>query len=314
MVLPFAACRSTDVESTHDALLEWAGQHALTDLTAVRQVFAATRIGEFSSFAYPFTDLATRVLIDSWVLWTLIVDQLFEEKLAEGTLHPVPSESCDPETVLRAVAPAAPPEPHIAVLEDLSRRTPDGMPDQWQQEFRAHVALFLRSCHAEAVHRVPGASVHIDMPTFVRLRRGSFATDLFLDLVEKVYGVGQPHGPWAGPVATELRACAADVGGWCNDLLSYRRERGEEDRNNLVLLLAREHDCPVDEAFRDAYSRVHDRSWQFLDGKADLARCLREEGAHDEQAAAALQWALGIELLVSGSLRYQQVSRRWQEQ
>jgi hypothetical protein len=315
LVLPFSACRGAGVESTHEPLLAWAKEYGLTEIPAVRQVFETTRIGEFSALAYPFADHATRVLIDSWVLWTLIVDQLFEEKLVQGTLAPAPSESRSPGLVLQAVDPADPLDRYMVALAGLSERTRSDMSALWQREFSAHVALFIRSCHTEAAHRLPGSAETVDLESFVRLRRGSFATDLFLDLVEKAHRVDEPSGPVLGPVAAELRACAADLGGWCNDLLSYRRERGSEDRNNLVLLLARDRECSVEEAVVEARAHVHDRAWQFLSCETELVQRLHyEERSDDTSVAAARQWALGVELLVSGSLTYQQISRRWQEQ
>ncbi|MEU8570505.1 terpene synthase family protein [Streptomyces pathocidini] len=309
LVLPFASCRSSDVEPTHDRLQCWAMEHQLMDLPAAREVFARTRIGEFSSFAYPFAGHEARVLIDSWVLWTLIIDQLFEEKLASGRLCPSPAASSDPAAVLRAVDTNEPPARHLAVLADLLPRTTKNMSMEWKRQFYDGVALFIRSCHLEATHRMSGTPTHGDLPTFISLRRGSFATALFLDLVEKVYGVSRP----TDRAAAELRDCAADLGGWCNDLLSYRRERGREDGNNLVLLLARQHGCPIKDAVREAREHVRERAWQFHDCRAQMLARLREEEGDEQSVADALQWVLGIELLVSGSLTYQRRSRRWQE-
>ncbi|WP_369354903.1 hypothetical protein [Streptomyces sp. cg2] len=56
----------------------------------------------------------------------------------------------------------------------------------------------------------------------------------------------------------------------------------------------------MEEAVQAARAHVHDRAWQFLERKADLIRRLQKFGIDDERAAAAPQWALDVELLVSG--------------
>ncbi|WP_280465032.1 terpene synthase family protein [Nocardia brasiliensis] len=314
VTLPFAACRNPAVDPTYDALSTWVSNIGMAELRSVKGVFTTTRVGEFSSYAYPFSDHSTRAMIDGWVLWTLIVDELFEEKLTAGELNPWPSDSDDPATALAAVDPLAAPKHHLNALADLSARTVEDMPATWQREFHGHVAKFVRSCHQEAANRLSRTDTTVDIPGFAALRRGSFATDMFMDLVERVYRVPAPEGPAITPIVAELRACAADLGGWCNDVLSYRREVGSEDRNNLVLLLTLQTSAPIEQAVRNALTRVHDRAWQFVTLKSDLARLLRHSKVSDCIVADAFQWVLGIELLVSGSLTFQRLSQRWQEQ
>lgn len=96
VVLPFAFCGAAETEPTHEKLLAWAAETGLLELRAVKHLFGTTRVGEFSSYAYPFASHPTRVLIDGWVLWTLAVDELFEEKLASGRLAPRASDAADP--------------------------------------------------------------------------------------------------------------------------------------------------------------------------------------------------------------------------
>lgn len=312
LALPFTAYRCSGAESTRGALTTWASELSLLEMRATKGVLSTIKIGDFSSYTYPFADMPTRVLIDSWVLWTLIIDELFEETLAAGRLNRTASASPDPFVVLGDIVEGySPPRLHLAALQDLCKRTQEGMAAEWCGNFLGHVAKFVRSCHLEALNRSHGNQV--DLAYFVELRRGSFAADMFLDLVEKVEDAVCPREPRIDDISREIRECAADVAGWCNDVLSYRREAGAENQNNLVHVLAQENGWQVETAVCSALARIHDRAWRFIALNCDLANLLREQSVDDVTASRAFQWARSIEILISGSLTFQRVSRRWQE-
>lgn len=313
IALPFVYCRQPQERSTLDDITAWAGRLGLDGMRATRQALATSRVGDFSSFAYPFSGFDERSLADRWVLWTLIIDELFEECIAAGRLGQAPSASDDPRHALLRVDAVALPRRHLAALDDLLAQTLDGMPQAWQAEFLRDVAVFIRSGHTEAANRVNGeGAAPPDFESFVRLRRGSFATGLFISLIQKVTGSGAPAAPEAAGLCGQLRDCAADLGGWCNDLLSYRRELGKEDDNNIVLLAAKVNGWPVDQAVRWTRSMVHDRAWEFIALKARLPALLHKLAVDDAAASRAFQWVQDLELLVSGSLTFQLTSLRWQ--
>ncbi|MGH4008587.1 MAG: terpene synthase family protein [Pseudonocardiaceae bacterium] len=277
----------------------------------MRRIFTSTRVGDFASHAYPFANPEHRLLADSWCLWTLLVDELFEAKLDDGTLGTTASSSQNPAIVLKAVTtkPDETDSVLATALTDLCHRTCTNTERAWTTAFNRHVATFVRSCHIEALNRL---SPHvISLEEFTALRRGSFATDMFLDLVEPLTTSRLPRSREFDRIGQAIRDCAADLGGWCNDVLSYQREAKQEDMNNLVLLLSRNAGCALDAAADSAVSRIRSRSWDFHQLTAELVEQLRATQTDTTAAAHALKWAHCVEALVSGSLTFQLLSRRW---
>ncbi|MGW3634618.1 terpene synthase family protein [Streptomyces sp. NPDC005122] len=311
IVLPFVGYAARPDESTREQLRAWAEKYTLLDRPRPRAIFETTRVGEFASHAYPFAAPEPRLLADSWCLWTLLVDEYIEIVIDGQRLSMHPSDSGDPMAVFCAIEGYA--EADLALqhaLKDLLQRTLDPVRGERREQFVTHIAEFVRSCHIEAVNRVGNTKVTLE--EFTTLRRGSFATGLFLDLVEHLTGDRLPAGDRYTAIGVRLRACAADLGGWCNDVLSYPREAGKEDGNNLVLVLAGSRGLELAEAEAAARARIRAQAWEFLDLRSDLVRALYSGQESDLQAASALRWAAHVEALVAGSLTFQTMSRRWQ--
>jgi hypothetical protein len=318
--LPFLAYPARPECSTSAQLQDWADRHGLLTRNRMRRIFTTTFVGQFADLAYRWADSDGRELADCWCLWTLLVDELFEARVKAGTLGPRPGSGIDPAADL-ALVTSAPDEIDSALqsaLKDLTQRSCAGRPAAWCAGLTAHVADFVRSCHIEALYRLEGTAV--SMEEFIAVRRGSFATGMFLDLVETLTDSSLPAGEPFDELGAGIRACAADLGGWCNDLISYRRERGVETQNNLVLRLAadadtgggsREDEDGLAVAVERARTMVADRAWELLELKAELPLCLRADGVPHPVAVRALRWAHAVETLVSGSLSFQLISARW---
>jgi Terpene synthase family 2, C-terminal metal binding len=311
--LPFLAYAPRPEQSTSVDLQDWANRHGLLASSHMRRIFTTTYVGQFADLAYRWADAPGRELASCWCLWTLLTDELFEARVKGGVLGRVPGDGANPEADLVLVSQVAD-ETDLALasaLKDLLYRSCTGQPDAWAKPFTAHVAEFIRSCHLEALHRVDG--VKVSMAEFIALRRGSFATAMFLDLVEPLTGSALPPGEPYESLRAGMRECAADLGGWCNDLISFRRESGAEDENNIVLRLAdgARTDCAIDTATRGAREMILERAWKFLELKAELTPALRAAGSSPAVASRALCWAHAVETLVSGSLSFQLISTRW---
>jgi hypothetical protein len=309
--LPFVAYQGRSHEATREEVERWARKHSLLADSRMWRIFASARVGDFASHAYPLANHEHRLLADSWCLWTLLVDELFEAKLDNGTLGTTASKSQNPVMVLKAVTtkPDGTDSALAAALTDLCHRTDTNMEKAWTTAFNRHVATFVRCCHTEALNR---ANLHvISLEEFTSLRRGSFATDMFLDLVEPLTDSRLPRSREFDRIGQAIRDCAADLGGWCNDVLSYKREARQEDLNNLVLLLSRIAGCTLDTAADCALLKIRSRAWDFHQLTGELVEQLRTTQTDTTAAAHALKWTHCVEALVSGSLTFQLLSRRW---
>ena len=96
-------------------------------------------------------------------------------------------------------------------------------------------------------------------------------------------------------------------------MLSYRRESGNNELNNLVLLYARDNAVPLDDAVDAVVSTIHDRAWDLLACKAEISKWLHENYVEDDTVGRVHRWMNSVEALVSGSLTFQLISDRWQE-
>ncbi|MFJ8086263.1 FAD-binding protein [Streptomyces sp. NPDC096205] len=231
----------------------WALRHGLVAGEEQTRRLARMGQGRMAGWLAPKASPAELALLAQWGAFIALVDDSFDvpgrspqqvrtvlDQLldvlasADGTRYPV------------TAAPA------VTALADLWERTRVSARPGWRQRFLALYRDFAEATCTEMRLRARGEQLGLD--DYLALRRRTITVLPVLAVVER-----------ALPAARELdglRAAAADIVAWTNDLRSAPREL-EEGTDNLVGVLVRHHRCSRSKAAALARSMLAERMDEF---------------------------------------------------
>lgn len=301
------------VDAAGVAAREWARGHGLT-AAATDPAYRTAAFEGLPARMLPDVPQHRLDLMTQWVIYLFVLDDLQDEgamgrhrgeldrfygRLYE-MLHPVPN----------AKAPGGHAEltPLEGALGDLWRRTADSMSALWCHRFFTHMRRHHFAFQEEVAHR--HARTLPSSETVRRLRRGSNGMFMF-DLVEPVLGLEIPDGLFRGAPWTTVFEGVCDITAWCNDLVSYERDRAQGESTNLVMTSA--HDFAL--GARGALDYVTDlivaRTTEVRAAQqAVLAQC-RAPGADPAALHAVTQVGRTLLLTIGAHLDWVTVSGRY---
>ncbi|MEV5569751.1 cytochrome P450 [Spirillospora sp. NPDC052269] len=224
----------------------------------------------------------------AWFLWVLLLDDRVDDGpwARDGVLVDFAASAL---SVLRAEADSGrPSDPMlVALAEDLWPRTSVLAGPAWQARFAGHLSRHLSAQCAMVEHRATEWSMRL--PAYVGLRRDLFGADVFFDLFEAVDGIAPPDDR----VTAGLRAAAADVISWTNDLFSVEKDLAFGEPANLVLLLLSEGRAgTLQEAVDQARTLIADRAADFQILRRGLPRGARDAGRLADRLRRAMRASL----------------------
>lgn len=88
-------------------------------------------------------------------------------------------------------------------------------------------------------------------------RRHSVGVYVVFELAWAVNRIALPNPLWGQPAFVELEKIAGNLVGWSNDIFSLAKELAHRDPHNFVLLLQRDRQLTLEQAFQYAVS-VHE--------------------------------------------------------
>jgi hypothetical protein len=205
-----------------------------------------------------------------------------------------------------ASAPGAPASAarFARAVRDLGRRGAAARDAGWSRAFEHSVLDYVEGCLREAPVRLAGR-----VPSFSEyqaLRRRTIGALPILDIVELSLAAPLPRTGLDQARIRDVRERAAYLFAWANDLLTYkvcRTEKDEEDRLNLVTVLAAESGAGVEAAFAEA-ARVY--AWELERLEADLDPWLS-----GPSAAVTTQYARAVLAAVYGNVAWYERSLRY---
>lgn len=224
----------------------------------------------------------------AWFLWVLLLDDRVDDGpwAGDGVLEAFSSSAL---AVLRGEADQdGPADPMLVVLaDDLWPRTTLLADTAWQERFAGHLERHLKAQCAMVDGRT--STRPLRLTSYVGLRRDLFGADVFFDLFEAVDRIAPPEDP----ATAGLRAAAADVISWTNDLFSVEKDLAFGERANLVLLLLREGGAgTLQEAVDQARTLIADRASDFLILRRGLPRGARDAGRLADRLRRAMRASL----------------------
>lgn len=259
IVLPFEPPpRRADAAALRGAAIGWAERHGLIGPRGRARLQGSSLLGLGVALAGPAPPPGAAVLMD-WFLWALVLDDRVDDGPwgEDGALERFSAEVED--IVSRDSGPGGRDPMLHALATDLWPRTRSLGDTAWQARLRRDLLRHLRA--QQALVRMRERGVTCTVAEYKELRRDAFGALLFFDLIEAADGAVQSTEPCGEGCWHELRALAADVIAWTNDIHSVAKDLIHDDPFNLALLLAGEHRAPLQQtldATRDMITAAAD--------------------------------------------------------
>lgn len=172
----------------------------------------------------------------------------------------------------------------------------------WWKRFAIHLLQFVESIRREA--SVHAAGVSPDRSTYLAHRQSTSGWQLLVDLVELEGQVELPDAFIESESRVSWCMAAADVACGINDILSLSKELSAGEQHNLVLILQREHDCPLAEALAHARVWIDARLEEYFTARLNLL----DQHAHVPGITTYVQ---GVENLMRGSVDWSMDTGRY---
>ncbi|MRG92473.1 family 2 encapsulin nanocompartment cargo protein terpene cyclase [Polyangium spumosum] len=204
-----------------------------------------------------------------------------------------------------------PENPVESGLLDLWIRTASPMSMSARQTLRRSIETMTGSWLWELLNqtqnRIP------DPVDYVEMRRKTFGADLTMGLSKLTLGDVIPAEVFRTRTMRGLDNTTADVGGWINDLFSYRKEiEFEGELSNLVLVVQRFLECDADRAMHVVNDLLTARVQEFEHIVAtELPALLSEFGLEKEARDALLGYVEKQRLYMAGVLNWHVVTSRY---
>ncbi|MCP2343107.1 cytochrome P450 [Actinomadura rupiterrae] len=301
--LPFPGpVRRGDAERLRAGVCGWAEERGLVGPRG-RARLETSRLLDLGIALTGRADPDRAAVLMGWFLWVLLLDDRVDDGpwaaggvLAEFSASALAVLRADANTGTNAEAngeangetgAGALDDPMLVVLaEDLWPRTSALAGPAWQERFAGHLARHLTAQCSLVERRASGRLPRL--PGYVGLRRDLFGADVFFDLFEAVDGIAPPDDA----VTAGLRAAAADVIAWTNDLFSVEKDLAFGERANLVLLLRERHVGTLQEAVDAARTLISARAADFQILRRGLPRGARDAGRLADRLRRAMRASL----------------------
>ncbi|WP_235834521.1 terpene synthase family protein, partial [Actinomadura logoneensis] len=258
LTLPFPGpVRRADADVLRAGVCGWAEERGLVGPRG-RARLESSRLLDLGIALTGRADPDRAAVLMAWFLWVLLLDDRVDDGpwAADGVLADFAASAL---AVLRGEPGGdGPVDPMLAVLaDDLWPRTSRLAGPAWRERFAGHMERHLNAQCAMVDRRADGRALRL--PAYIVLRRDLFGADVFFDLFEAVDRISPPDDP----AAAGLRAAAADVISWTNDLFSVEKDLAFGERANLVLLLHERRAGTLQEAVDQARTLIAARASDF---------------------------------------------------
>ncbi|MBQ1120658.1 cytochrome P450 [Streptomyces sp. B15] len=236
-----------------DDAIAWAERHGLIGPRGRARLEQSALLDLAVALAGPAPLPGAAVLMD-WFLWALVLDDRVDDgPWGEGGA--LRRFSAEVESIVGSGGGTDGRDPMLhALATDLWPRTRALGDTAWQVRLRRDLLHHLRAQQAVVQMRESGAACTV--AEYTELRREAFGALLFFDLIEAADGAVPATDPCGEGCWHDLRALAADVIAWTNDIHSVAKDLVHGEPYNLVTLLAGEHRTPWQESLDTARDMI----------------------------------------------------------
>ncbi|SEG99756.1 germacradienol/geosmin synthase [Nonomuraea solani] len=300
-VIPFRSSVSTYLKPARRRHLGWVREHGLVRSEAGWDEYLSWDLPQAAARTYPGTQTADDMfMFMNWFSLAFLFDDQFDAT-SEGRVEQIAHVSREMITIPFRPAGAPPEEvcPITLAWVEVWAQLSMGMSESWRNRFASSWARFL-AAHAQEV-RISAAGENLDLAAYIDLRRRSVGIHHSIDAAERSCRTEVPVQIQAHPLMQNMRAAAADVIAYMNDLQSLEREERRGDSHNLVTVLMRHRGCSRAAAIDEAVRMTADRLAAYLHLESRVPRLCDELGMAQNQRAATDVGVAGIRNWIRGN-------------
>ncbi|MBD2440394.1 terpene synthase family protein [Nostoc sp. FACHB-110] len=191
-------------------------------------------------------------------------------------------------------------------LADLRKRMLKTASTEWFSHFINSFQGYFDGCVQEAANRAQGITP--DIESYIKTRSLSSAGDMTVELIEFCNHLTIPDVLRKHEIVQKLKQRTINILAWCNDIFSVPREMASNDVHNLVIVLHRQQQIPLDIAMQRA-ADIHN---QEVKSMMNLELSLPSFG--EELDAELAAYILGMRSWIRGNLDWYFKSERYQTQ
>jgi germacradienol/geosmin synthase len=207
----------------------------------------------------------------------------------------------------------APENPVESGLLDLWIRTASGLSTSARRTLRRSIETMTESWLWELLNQTQNRIS--DPVDYIEMRRRTFGADLTMGLSKLTLGDVVPPEVFRTRTMRGLDNTTADVGGWINDVFSYRKEiEFEGELSNLVLVVERFLECDAQQAMHVVNELITARIQEFEHIVAtELPRILEEFRLDKAAREAVLEYVEKQRSYMSGVLNWHVLTSRYMD-
>lgn len=247
---PLGAAIHPGVDLIEKRAVRWIDRYLRPDRLR-RTRLLESRSAEFYARCAPSGIIEQVEAAAEWTYLAFWFDDLYDNGTPESRLRAFLATAPQVSYVVDTPALDTPLEPALAALRDITSRFHRcGNPTSARRFADAH-RQWLLGVAGEIGHAREGRRMDVDECTHMRLRADG--GPVLTSMLEFVSGIQVPEAEWSSYPVRALTEITWLLLGWDNDLHSYGKETDEHTSdNNLIEVLAREHDLSTDEAVAEA--------------------------------------------------------------
>lgn len=245
---PFPPEIHPQVEEVHQHTLAWATSHQLLQKDIAIYRFNTSRFAWLAARVHPQTNFEELALTNDFFTWLFMLDDQFDDSnFGRQTEHM--KVVVDRLLVILGIDRGENVEPLqgpvAETLRELWGRAQPLTTPQWQQRFAYHLRDYLEAYIWETGLRARGETP--DVALYIKKRQDAGAMHLALDYIDLAEHVDLPPEIYESTLVQALLLITNNVVCWQNDIVSVEKELAHGDFSNLVLVLAKAHNCSLQE-------------------------------------------------------------------
>jgi hypothetical protein len=298
--LPYPSGISPDLEAARAHTLRWVMNRGLvTDAGALR-AFDQGLFSSLAARAHPNARGADLKLMNDWLAWFFIFDDLFDGPLGRD-VEAVSAIVDEYVSLLQAETPQRHPSSPASLsyaFGELWERLSVGMSAAWRARYTRNFGNYLRALQREAQDRLQG--VPGNLASYLDNRRDSIGVPTSLDCSERADHSELSPTLYDSEPMTSMRLLCAEIVLITNDIFSAPKEAAGAQMHNLVLLRMRDDPCdlPAAEAWAEGLLKEKVRDFEQAERRM-------RQGVQDEA-----EWG-NIDRYITGMKNWMRATLDW---
>jgi 5-epi-alpha-selinene synthase len=305
---PFPSAVNTHIDCLNKHTVEWVHQFNLIIRSKAQQKqFEASEFGYLAACIYPYAEYEQLEILCDWNIWLFFLDDQFDETALGREPESISDYNTRLIELLRLSYPLVGTDPLFQALFEIKQRILNQSVDA--SLFERFVRKFETSLLAsiwEARNRQE--MVHPDIDTYIEWRSNTSGIFAIFALIATLLPIGLTVETLDSPEVEELSCLANLVISFANDIASFDKEQRAGDVHNLVLAIAHERQCSLEEGLKEAVV-IHDT---YVKAFVELEDRLIKEQADENQRRAISGYAGALKDWMCGNLEWQWVTGRYQ--